>query len=186
MFIREHLTSISGSDTFSCGMSSKIRGEGRKREVIALPLGDVGERRVAVLCPKGSGVMKRWVWLLAVLVGMANTCAFAQQAPIPLPEGSVARLGSINSATWSQDGEYLTVTGIGIELRRSDTLELVRFFSGRTEWVFSVFFFPDGPFLAVGARVSFLGREEPVVEAQPLVPELIRTRFFVGFLQGDR
>jgi len=99
--------------------------------------------------------MKHWVLLLVVLVGMLGNAALAQEVKIPLPEGAMARLGTgwNTDVTFSPDGRYLAVaTSLGIELRNSETLELIRFFSsGQTSWVRSVAFSPDGHTLASGS-----------------------------------
>ena len=77
------------------------------------------------------------------------------QVEIPLPEGAVMRLGLgeiKGNVVFSPDGRYLAVgTSLGIELRDSQTLELVGFFAGHTDWVNSVAFSPDGRILASGS-----------------------------------
>ena len=81
--------------------------------------------------------MKRWVWLLVVLVGMAGIYAFAQEMEIPLPEGAIARfrLGTIQAIA----------TSLGVELRDATTLELLGIL---TSHMGSVAFSPDGRILA--------------------------------------
>ena len=96
----------------------------------------------------------------AVVLFLAlGAVAWAQEAGIPLPEGAVARLGlgeigwGDRAIAFSPDGKYLAVaTSLGVELRDVETLELVRFFQGRTGLVLSVAFSPDGEYLASGSR----------------------------------
>ena len=99
--------------------------------------------------------MKRWVLLLVVFVGILGNAGFAQGVKIPLPEGAIARLGTgvITDIAFSPDGRYLAVaTSLGIELRDSETLELIKFFSGHTGDVNSVAFSSDGKYLASGSE----------------------------------
>ncbi|HDL85459.1 MAG TPA: hypothetical protein ENH11_03900, partial [Candidatus Acetothermia bacterium] len=73
---------------------------------------------------------------------------------ISLPDGATAQLGLglTTDVQFSPDGKYLAVaTSIGIELRRSDTLELTRFLTNHTGVVLSVAFSPDGRTLASGS-----------------------------------
>jgi len=99
--------------------------------------------------------MKRLVLLLfVVLLGMLGNAGLAQRVKIPLPEGAVARLGKgvINDMALSADGRYLAIgTSLGIELRDSDTLELISFFASHTGDVNSIAVSPDGRILASGA-----------------------------------
>jgi len=95
--------------------------------------------------------MKRWVWLLVVLVGI---CAFAQETEIPLPEGAVARfgLGTIRVIAYSPDGDLIAVgTSLGVELRDAKSLDLIQRLTGHTGVVTSIAFSPDGRTLVSGS-----------------------------------
>ena len=87
-------------------------------------------------------MVRRTVCLVAAIVGfLLFELGMADEAGIPLPEGAVARLelgDNVFQVKFSPDGRYLAVgTSLGIELRDADTLELVRFFRGHTDSVYS-------------------------------------------------
>jgi len=61
-------------------------------------------------------------------------------------------LSWITDVKFSPDGRYLAVgTSLGIELRDSRTIELVRTLPGHTGDVLSIAFTPDGSLLASGS-----------------------------------
>jgi len=97
---------------------------------------------------EGSAMKQVPVWMDCGLALLA-WAAFAEQAEISLPGGAVARLGLgvVQALAYSPNGEYLAVaTSIRVELRRSDTYELIRTLTGHTDGVNSVAFSPDGAF----------------------------------------
>jgi len=91
-------------------MSSKIREEeerGKCLVCLMAPYDDVLGTWALPLAP-GSEMMKPWLWLLAVLVGMAGSRSFGQQAETLLPERTVASLtdhtGGVLFVAFSPDG----------------------------------------------------------------------------------
>jgi WD40 repeat protein len=86
---------------------------------------------------------------VALLVGLG--LGLCSESEIPLPEGAVAsfELGSVHDVVLSPDRKYLAVaTSCGIELRDTETMDLVHFLYSTTGPVHEIAYSPSGEFIA--------------------------------------